>query len=81
GDLPLAVGGERRLAFLLLWPHVRPWRITKVEPMLRCVPEAGEVAMLLANALKSAPPAAEPVVSVIPVTRTAERSSVVATAA
>lgn len=81
GDLPLAVSSERRLAFLLLWPHVRPWRVTQVEPMLRCVPEADKVAMLLVNALKSAPPAPEPVVNVMPVARMAGLSPAVATAA
>jgi hypothetical protein len=67
GDLPLAVASDPRLAFLLLWPHVRPWRLTKVEPMLRCVPDAADVAGVLAKALaQAAPPAPEPV-SVMPV--------------
>lgn len=81
GDLPLAVTSERRLAFLLLWPHVRPWRLTKVEPMLRCVPQADEVATLLAKALQAAPPAPEPVVSVMPAVRATGLSPAVATAA
>ena len=54
GDLPLSVVSDKRLAFLLLWPHVRPWRLTHVEPMLRCVPDAREVAGILANALVAA---------------------------
>jgi hypothetical protein len=54
GDLPLSVVSDKRLAFLLLWPHVRPWRLTNVEPMLRCVPDAQEVAGILANALTAA---------------------------
>jgi hypothetical protein len=83
GDLPLAVIGEQRLAFLLLWPHVRPWRLTRVEPMLRCVPDARHVANLLANALTTAesPHAPEPIVAAMPVPRTAALTSAVATAA
>jgi hypothetical protein len=82
GDLPLAVTSEQRLAFLLLWPHVRPWRLTKVEPMLRCVPDARKVADLLAKALLAASPKApEPAVVAMPVPRPAELTTAVATAA
>lgn len=82
GDLPIAVVSEQRLAFLLLWPHVRPWRLSRVEPMLRCVPDARGVATLLTGALTSASsPAPEPVVAAMPVPRPAELSSAVATAA
>lgn len=82
GDLPLAVISEKRLAFLLLWPHVRPWRLTRVEPMLRCVPDARDVASLLANALTAAlPHAPEPVVAAMPVPLSAALTSAVATAA
>ncbi len=81
GELPLAVTSERRLAFLLLWPHVRPWRVTQVEPMLRCVPEAERVASLLASALKAVPQAPEPVVNAMPALRPAGLSVSVATAA
>ena len=82
GDLPLSVITEQRLAFLLLWPHVRPWRLTRVEPMLRCVPDASNVADLLAKALKAASPQTpEPVVAAMPVPRPAELTTAVATAA
>ncbi|QAU44382.1 photosynthetic complex putative assembly protein PuhB [Bradyrhizobium guangzhouense] len=81
GDLPIAVVSERRLAFLLLWPHVRPWRLSKVEPMLRCVPDARGVANLLSKALTSSSPAPEPVMAAMPVPRPAEATSAVANAA
>jgi hypothetical protein len=72
GDFPLAVTSEQRLAFLLLWPNVRPWRLTKVEPMLRCVPDATNVAQILGKALAQAStPAPEPVACVMPVPRPA----------
>ncbi len=82
GDLPLAVTGEQRLAFLLLWPHVRPWRLTRVEPMLRCVPDARNAADLLATALEAASPQVpEPVVAAMPIPRPAKLTPAVATAA
>lgn len=54
GDLPLTLGGDTRLAYLLLWPHVRPWRMSRAEPALRCVPEAERVAEILSDALREA---------------------------
>jgi hypothetical protein len=82
GDLPLSVTGEKRLAFLLLWPHVRPWRLTKVEPMLRCVPDAKHVAGILSGALvAAASPAPEPAGAVMQVPRVVRSVQAIATAA
>lgn len=50
GDLPLQLAGEDSIAYLHLWPHARPWRAARPEPMLRCVPQAAQVAQLLAEA-------------------------------
>lgn len=57
GDIPVVIGGEDRIAYLHLWPHARPWRLAKPEPMLRAVPEAERVADILAQALVAASPA------------------------
>jgi Bacterial PH domain len=82
GDLPLAIISEQRLAFLLLWPHVRPWRLSHVEPMLRCVPEVRAVADILAKALIAAlPRAPEPVAAAMPVPRLVRSAAAVASAA
>jgi hypothetical protein len=51
GDLPLALTAGRRIAYLHLWPHARPFRFTNPEPSLRAVPKAMEVADLLRRAL------------------------------
>lgn len=53
GDIPLSLGGADRLGWLILWPHARPWRLKRPEPMLRAVPDAGRVAVLLADALRA----------------------------
>ena len=50
GDLPATLSKGYRLAFLVLWPHARPWRVARPEPMLRCVPQAEQVAELLTRA-------------------------------
>lgn len=54
GTIALSLTGETRLAYLMLWPHVRPWRLGRAEPALRAIPNAGAVAELLARALREA---------------------------
>jgi hypothetical protein len=54
GDVSLSLAGDDRIALLHLWPHARPWRVTKPEPMLRCVPQAQEVARVLSEAWSQA---------------------------
>jgi hypothetical protein len=53
GDIPLTLGGTGRQSLIVLWPHVRPWRTVRPEPMLRCVPGARQVAATLAAALSA----------------------------
>ena len=47
GDISLRLAGKGRIAWAMLWPHVRPWRTRHPEPMLRAVPEAETLARLL----------------------------------
>ncbi len=47
GDIPLALGGGDRIGYFNLWPHARPWRLAKPEPMLRCIADAQNFANLL----------------------------------
>jgi hypothetical protein len=51
GDIPLKVTAKERIAYLMLWPHARPFQFTQPQPCLRCVPRADDVASLLAAAL------------------------------
>lgn len=39
GNIALSLRGPDRIAFLNLWPHVRPWHVNNPEPMLRCLPD------------------------------------------
>lgn len=51
GDLPLALADGQRISYFVNWPHVRPGRRGKAQPMLRAVPDADRVAELLSAAL------------------------------
>lgn len=52
-DLPMHLAPEHRLAFLILWPHCRPWEVRKPQPMLRRVPDGAHVSRILADALQA----------------------------
>ncbi len=54
GDIPMAFTGGVRVAYLALWPNARPWRLSRPQPMLRCVPEPRAVADLLVRTLIAA---------------------------
>lgn len=56
GDVVLATGGEKRIGWLLLWPHVRPWRFHRPEPMLRALPDAAGVAARIGRTCLAAQP-------------------------
>jgi hypothetical protein len=55
GDIPLQLNDSKRVSYLLLWPHIRPWRLRVSEPMLNSVPDAAGVAAKLAEALTGQP--------------------------
>lgn len=40
GTLTLLLKREQRFAWMILWPHLRPWRFARPEPALRCIPDA-----------------------------------------
>ncbi|GMN02993.1 photosynthetic complex putative assembly protein PuhB [Erythrobacter sp. MTPC3] len=50
GDIAMELHGDRLLGIMLLWPHVRPWKINRPQPMLRAVPDAQNVARMLSDA-------------------------------
>ncbi|MEZ5788816.1 MAG: photosynthetic complex putative assembly protein PuhB [Xanthobacteraceae bacterium] len=54
GDIPVITTGADRIAYLVLWPHARPRRFKRPEPMLRAVPEAARIAAILSRALAAA---------------------------
>ncbi len=51
GDIVLGLSPSDKVSYLLFWPHVRPWRFSQPQPMLRVVPDAERVASMFADAL------------------------------
>ncbi len=53
GTLALQLNDSTRLSHLMTWPHVRPWKIARTEPALRCISDASQVAQLLSEAAEA----------------------------
>ena len=53
GSIAIDTKRDAKFSFLVLWPHVRAWHFKKPQPSLRCIPNATEVAEILANAAKA----------------------------
>lgn len=54
GSIALQLAGPDRIAWLQLWPHVRPWQLRRAQPLLRALPQVDEVAALLVAAQRDA---------------------------
>jgi len=52
GSIALAVTKPNRIAWLVLWPNVRPWTFTNPQPLLRSLDNVDSVAPLLTRALE-----------------------------
>jgi len=53
GNIALAVSKPNRIAWLVLWPNVRPWTFNNPQPLLRALKDVGTVAPMLARALEA----------------------------
>lgn len=53
GTIAFELIGGTRMSYLMTWPHVRPWRMARTQPALRCIPQAAEVARLFADAAET----------------------------
>lgn len=53
GTIAMELIGETRLSYMMTWPHVRPWKMARTQPALRCIPEAEKVAAILAEAAEA----------------------------
>ena len=52
GDIPVTVNG--RMSYWVMWPHVRPWRMLRPQPMMRGISDVETVSAILGEALKVA---------------------------
>ena len=50
GTVAFELEGETRFSYLMTWPHVRPWHVSRTQPSLRCIPDAERVAHIFADA-------------------------------
>lgn len=50
-DIVLTLSPQQKVAWLALWPHARPWRVARAEPMLRALPVTSGAAQVLSRAL------------------------------
>lgn len=50
GTIALQMADPIGLSYLMLWPHVRPWKMKQVLPSLRSIKDAREVSDILAEA-------------------------------
>jgi hypothetical protein len=74
GDIVLALKGPDHIAWLHLWPHARPWHLTRTQPMLRALPQVAEVAALLQKAWSAQTGGAVEPLSAPPASQQAENS-------
>ena len=54
GEVMLTPMAEDHFAYLVMWPHVRAWRLAKTQPSLRCLANVTEVGGILAAAIAAA---------------------------
>lgn len=53
GTIAITTAGEVRLAYGILWPHLRPGQFRLPQPALRAIPDAARVARILADAAET----------------------------
>ncbi|TCP59937.1 PH (Pleckstrin Homology) domain-containing protein [Rhodovulum bhavnagarense] len=53
GTIAFELIGDHKISYLLCWPHVRPWRMSRTEPAIRCIPDAQKVARIIAEAAET----------------------------
>jgi hypothetical protein len=61
GDLVFELSPEDKIAYVHLWPHARPWRLSHPQPMLRSIAAIDAPAALLTEAWLAVQPPTEPV--------------------
>lgn len=53
GDICLRLRDNQRIGYLVTWPHVRPWRITRPQPSFRSLHDPQAAAAVLAQAFSA----------------------------
>ena len=66
GDIALLLTASDKIAFANLWPHARPWRVKRPEPMLRAIPDVATVGKILAAAIDNTAAAGQAAIQPLP---------------
>ena len=53
GTVTFELIGDTRLSYMMTWPHVRPWHISRTQPAFRAIPDAARVARIFAEAAET----------------------------
>lgn len=53
GTIAFETIGGTRISYVMTWPNVRPWFMTRTQPALRCIPDAQKVAAIFAKAAET----------------------------
>lgn len=53
GSLAFELIGDTRFSYIMTWPHVRPWHMSKTQPSFRSIPDAQNVAAIFAEAAEA----------------------------
>jgi hypothetical protein len=56
GDLILSLARGEKMSYWLLWPHVKPWRFSPVQPALRCLDAVGDAGWQLQRVISEQQP-------------------------
>jgi hypothetical protein len=55
GDISIVLAPGERMAYAVVWPHARPWHLSRVQPTLRAIADVENVAQILARAVVAQP--------------------------
>jgi len=53
GTLAFELIGDTRFSYVMTWPHVRPWHMSKTQPAFRSIPGVKAVAAIFAEAAEA----------------------------
>lgn len=53
GSLAFELIGDTRFSYLMTWPHVKPWQMSKTQPSFRSIADAAKVAEIFSDAAEA----------------------------
>ena len=53
GTVTFELIGDTRFSYMMTWPHVKPWQMSKTQPAFRSIPDAAKVAEIFSDAAEA----------------------------